>query len=436
MAEDTFQTQRLDRGGSSVLTVRYATLRVEVLEGPDQGASVSGPGAPLTVGLGPGNDLALTDPTVSRRHAQLEVVEEGLRLRDLDSTNGTTVRGLKVREVILEDGARFMAGGTRLEVHRGTQESEVEIPREFRLGELRGGCEAMQELYAMIEAVASLPLSVLIQGETGTGKELVARTLHERSCRTGPLVVFDAGSVSPELIQSDLFGHVKGAFTGAQGARAGAFRGAEGGTLFLDEIGELPLELQPRLLRALESREVTPVGGDRPVSVDVRVVAATHRDLPAMVRAGEFRADLYHRLATVTVDVPPLRQRVDDLPQLVRHFAKASGAPAHFSEVAMEAMRSYPWPGNLRQLRNVVERCAALCRGREVGPEDLRLPTPEVGSSPGLEGGVPLKEMERRYILDALERHDGHQPSTAKELGISLATLKRRLKEYRELGSI
>jgi DNA-binding NtrC family response regulator len=215
---------------------------------------------------------------------------------------------------------------------------------------------------------------VLLLGESGSGKELAARTLHELSGRTGPLVVFDASVADRELINSALFGHTKGAFTGATRPRAGHFREANGGTLFIDEIGELPLELQPRLLRALENREVIPVGADRPVPVQVRVIAATHQDLPAMVQEGRFRADLFYRLSVIPIQVPPLREIQEDIPLLVKHLLHKLSLPCHLSPEAMEALMCYHWPGNVRELGNTLERAAVFCPEGVIGLEHLGLP--------------------------------------------------------------
>jgi DNA-binding NtrC family response regulator len=307
----------------------------------------------------------------------------------------------------------------------------VAVPRQDHLGELVGSSERMRELYGLIRAVAPTPTTVHLHGESGAGKELVARTLHAFSGRSGPLVVFDASVADPEMVRNDLFGHIRGAFTGATGAREGAFRRAHTGTLFIDEIGELPLDLQPRLLRVLETREVLPIGSDKPLRVDVRVITATHRDLEAMVRTGAFRADLFYRL----------------------------------SAAALEALQNYSWPGNVRELRNVLERAAVMCGEREIGLDDLRLsrtatpvqnaaPAPAPTVSPPASGPVDpepssadsglavkrsqpissarahLKDMERRMIVEALERTHGNKAAVARELGIPLSTLKRRLKDY------
>jgi len=242
-----------------------------------------------------------------------------------------------------------------------------------------------------------------------------------------------------------LFGHVKGAFTGAAGSREGAFRRAEGGTLFIDEVGELPLDLQPRLLRALESREVTPIGADTPIPVDVRVIAATHRDLQAMVREGQFRTDLFYRLSVIPLRVPALRETAQDIPLLVDAFLKRLEQTCHVMPDALQALQQYAWPGNVRELRNVIERAAILCQDGCIRRQDLHLPgqsqapQPEL-NAPAAHGEVhtdssnpsrsKLRDLERQMIFDTLARNDDNKTATARELGIPLSTLKRRLKEY------
>jgi DNA-binding NtrC family response regulator len=357
-----------------------------------------------------------------------------VRVVDLESTNGTWYQGAKVGDVELPDGAVLTLGEAEIEVQRATQTKLS--PAGEGLGDhgLVGGGEAMAQVFDLVRAAAPTSISVLLRGESGTGKEVVARAVHALSGRRGEFVVFDAAATSPEMIQSQLFGHRKGAFTGADTAREGAFRKAHGGTLFLDELGELPLDLQPRLLRALERREVTPLGSDTPVKVDVRLVAATHRDLEAMVAEGSFREDLYHRLAVFPVDLPPLRDRLEDLPELCRHLLGDIGASATISDEALARLRQSPWPGNVRALRNALERATVLARGGPIQPTHLLLPGEKTTTTPApTPTGKPetLAEAERRMILEALER-TGQQKLAAQELGISESTLRRRLAEYRE----
>jgi DNA-binding NtrC family response regulator len=430
---------------------------VRVLAGPDAGLERTFSHPVVRVGADPDNDLALTDESVSRFHLELTRTGEGIAFRDLGSTNGTRAGGISVREGSFPQKAELALGQTRLEIRASSEKlSGMVVPGE-RFAGMVGRSERMVQLFARVEAVAKASVTVLVRGPTGTGKELIARTLHERSQRPGPLVVFDAASCSAEMIQSDLFGHVRGAFTGAADDRAGAFRKANGGTLFIDEIGELPLDMQPRLLRVLETRRVRPVGGDQDVRVDVRVVAATHRDLLQMVTLGLFREDLYHRLSVVTVDLPPLSERRRDIPDLVAHFVERLDLSCSFSQAAIEALQEHSWPGNVRALRNVVERAAALHPGKVVEPDDLEFPEepatmddsyssftaplsvppppppPSVPPPRPLQSVPPgrsLQDAERETIQAALVRNRWNKTAAARELGISLSTLKRRVKEY------
>ena len=433
------RTRRIQRGKQVLMEIELDAVQLEVLAGPDHPMRTTLFLPAIRLGTSPECDLVLSDPSVSRTHAALERREQGLMVRDLDSTNGTRLQGARIREAWLEPGGELSLGDTRIRVTLGTEARQALVDGAEGLGELVGSSPAMQELYGLIRAVAPTPVSVLVTGESGTGKELVARCLHQLSGRRGDLVAFDAGAVEPALLRSDLFGHVKGAFTGASDAREGAFRSADRGTLFLDEVGELPLELQATLLRTLESREVRPVGADRSHPVDVRVVAATHRDLRAQVRAGRFREDLFHRLASFPLRVPALRERRQDLPALVTHLASRFPDHGGFSQAALARLGGLPLPGNVRELRNLVERALILAGGGEVGPEHL-VALDEVLDGP--DGSGPehsttrsmrgdLASEERRLVEQALARNPRSQKAAAAELGISLAALKRRLARYR-----
>jgi len=417
--------------------IELECIVLEVTRGPESGLRTKLTLPSIRLGSAPDNDVILSDPTVSRCHAEISITPKGLMVRDLDSTNGTFCNDVRVIEAYLQPNMTCALGATHLRVSRAVEAREYQVGSEDSLGSLVGCSAPMRELYGLLKAVAPSPTTALIRGESGSGKEVVARTLHELSGRSGPMVVFDASVTDPEMVRNDLFGHVKGAFTGAQGSRDGAFRRAHGGTLFIDEIGELPLNLQPRLLRALESREVVPVGSDEPVKVDVRVIAATHRDLDAMVRDMQFRADLFFRLSVITIPVPPLRSVKDDIPLLAQNFAQQLGLPCRLSAAAIDVLSRYHWPGNVRELRNVLERAAVLCTEEEIGPNHLGLP---VGESPTLaptvdsatEAGTAseLKALERQMIEQALARNAQNKAAAARELGISLSTLKRRIAQY------
>jgi transcriptional regulator with GAF, ATPase, and Fis domain len=435
------------------LRVHLESMDLRVVSGPDAGLEASFCLPILRIGTAPDNDLVLSDRAISRHHAELRRTAEGLVLRDLGSTNGTFINDLRVTEAYLEPGSECVLGYSRIMVGQSMEDRQVSVPIQDHLGELVGASEPMRELYGLLCAVAPTPVTVHITGESGSGKELVARTIHELSGREGPLVIFDASVTDPEMVRNDLFGHVKGAFTGATGSREGAFRRAEKGTLFIDEIGELPLDLQPRLLRALENREVTPIGSDKPMRVDVRVITATHRDLQAMVEAGEFRADLYYRLSVVPVKVPPLREIRNDIPLLIKHLCQRLKLGCRVMPEAMPVLQRYSWPGNVRELRNVLERAAVLARDGEIRPQHLRLaefspPQPPTPHAPPVSAAPPqarqpspalkpssaslseLKGLERQMILEAMERNDNNKAAVARELGIPLSTLKRRLKDY------
>ena len=322
------------------------------------------------------NDLVLVDKAVSGTHFDIVADDDGYRLRDLDSSNGTFVGELRIREVYLRPGATFRAGHTNIQFQPLQDMVDIALSDKDRFGQVIGASPNMREIFARLERVAQSDLTCMITGETGTGKELVARGLHLASPRRDqPFVVLDCGSIPRELIESTLFGHEKGAFTGAIGQHHGCFEQADGGTIFLDEIGELDISLQPRLLRVLEQREITRVGGSRPVKVDVRVLAATNRDLRAEVNASRFREDLYFRLGGVHVELPPLRARPGDIAVIAQHFLREVGTrralALSFGQDAMNALMSHTWPGNVRELRNVVERAAALCDGPVITRSDL-----------------------------------------------------------------
>jgi len=310
-----------------------------------------------------------------------------------------------------------------------TEESHLNEPLHSRTG-LIGTSEEMAKLTQAIEKMATVSATALIMGETGTGKELVARALHDLSERApAPFVAFNCGAISPELVESELFGHEKGSFTGAGSERKGAFEQADGGTLFLDEIGELSMELQPKLLRVLESGEIRRVGAQNPISVDVRVVSATHRNLKAEAERGGFRSDLLYRLYVFPLLVPPLRARKEDIPELAEHFY---GDREAFTGSAMKRMMDHDWPGNVRELKNVLERARILTGGGKISAEDLIFldETPLSTVTPTDPLPETFQELERLYYTRALEKSDGSIRAAAKSLGIPKSTLYDRLKRY------
>src|SRR6188472_2915092 len=361
-------------GLTTLFEGEWATVRrlrkgkLVVIGGPDQGKEVEINKPRVTGGRSIISDLVVQDKAVSGTHFEVSARDDGYRLRDLNSRNGIFVGDLRVREAYLRPGTVFRIGHTNIQFQSTQDVVEIELSKKDRFDMMLGSSPAMREIFAHLEKVAPSELTCLITGETGTGKEMVARALHNASGRKSkPFVVLDCGSIPRELNESTLFGHEKGSFTGAVAQHTGCFEQAHGGTIFLDEIGELDLGLQPKLLRVLEQREIKRVGGDRTIKVDVRVLAATNRDLRAMVNAGTFREDLYFRLSVIHVELPPLRERRDDIAELAQHFlrevASRRGMAMSFSQDAMAAMMGHPWPGNVRVLRNVFERASALSDG-------------------------------------------------------------------------
>jgi transcriptional regulator of acetoin/glycerol metabolism len=323
MPNATIATKILRGRSQTRPRLRMYRLRIETRGKPEQRMEVDQP--VLRVGSREENDLVLDDDAVSRIHFEILVDESGHRLRDLGSTNGTFVDGFRAADIHLKPSCTITAGVTTIHFELLDAEADLPLSEGERFGPLVGRSAAMRNLFATLERVAATDTTVLIQGESGTGKELIAEAIHgaSGSRADGPFVVFDCGAIAGTLLESELFGHEKGAFTGALSDRAGCLEEADGGTLFLDEIGELPIELQPKLLRAVERRELRRVGSNRTQKFDVRIIAATNRDLSAEVNRGSFRADLYYRLAVVRLEVPPLRARPEDIPVLVEHLLSA-----------------------------------------------------------------------------------------------------------------
>jgi DNA-binding NtrC family response regulator len=399
---------------------------------------------PITIGAGRDCDLVLNDPEVSRRHAELQATPEGVRVRDLGSTNGTFWQGSRVTEVVVPAGAGVQVGKTLLRI--SSAEAPVMPPSSRkRFGGLVGASLAMRELFAVLELASPSDATVLIEGESGTGKELTARAIHDHSARAGgPFVVVDCSAITENLLESHLFGHVRGAFTGADAERKGAFVEATGGTLFLDELGELPLASQAKLLRALEAQTVQPVGADRPVPVDTRVIAATHRNLMGMVDAQQFRFDLFYRLAVVHVSIPPLRERPDDVPELVAYFYEGRGIdPGPLASPNMERLMRHSWPGNVRELRNVLERAWALSGPTGASFADLNLwmqpgLQPATGPTELIDTSMPFKEakerwvdqFEARYLSAVFTMHNGNITHAAEAAGINRRHFRTLLRKH------
>jgi len=426
---------------SEGLKLRSRKIRIEVVKGPDAGKVAELPGLVVRVGSSADCDFSLTDTTVSRLHLQLRIERDAIRVIDAGSRNGTRIDGTEVRDACARPDSLIVMGGTTLRLRMLDDVVELPISPRESFGRLAGRSIAMRRVFSLLERVAPLETSVLIEGETGTGKELAAAGLHEASPRAeGPLVVFDCSAAAPTLIESALFGHVKGAFTGATADHPGVFEEAHGGTLFLDEIGELPLELQPKLLRALESREVRRLGGSAPQRVDVRIVAATNRSLVREVDRGRFREDLYYRLAVITARLPPLRERPEDIPLLVRHFEKElserSRTPLQpLPESVVSAFCAQAWPGNARELRNAVDRAFALGVSEPGEAQPAPAPSPEaLGVSlrePLLAGRQRVMESyERAYIELALRETGGNISRAAALAGVGRKFMQQAMKRY------
>jgi transcriptional regulator with GAF, ATPase, and Fis domain len=433
-------TEILQQGDQ--LTLRTRTIRVEVLTGPSAGQSADLAGPEARVGSGRGVDLLLLDGAVSRHHLTLRAGRDGLRVIDAGSRNGTTVDGVRVVDGYARQGSIVGLGTSTLRVMIGQGTVDLPLSPRERFGGLLGRSIAMRRLFTILERVAATDDAVLVEGETGTGKELVAEALHEEGARAGgPFVVFDCSAVAANLIESELFGHVRGAFTGATVDRAGAFEAADAGTLFLDEIGELPLTLQPKLLRALEKLEVRRVGANTPRRVDVRIVAATNRNLAEEVGRGTFREDLFYRLAVVRVALPPLRDRADDIELLARHFAEAhgkrAGRAAALDEAALRALRSRAYPGNVRDLRNAVARTLSLGHPDATGAPS-QPPASLAAAAPGVDLSVPFMEardrlvsdFERAYLREALRQCGGNATKAAERVGLNRKFLQRAIARH------
>ncbi|MBI5548579.1 MAG: sigma 54-dependent Fis family transcriptional regulator [Deltaproteobacteria bacterium] len=384
------------------------TLQAKIVAGPDAGLELCADSDVITVGTAAGNDLRLSDETVSRYHVDLVRQGAHVLVCDHGSTNGTLVNQVRIERAAVPPETVLTLGRTQLKVAEGKR-GAVEVCQAQTLAGLHGQSAVMRRMMALVERLAKTDTSVLVQGESGTGKELVARAIHDLSGRRGqPFVTVDCGTLSPTLIASHLFGHERGAFTGAERQHQGAFERANGGTVYLDEIGELPAEMQANLLGVLERKRFSRLGGSGEIRVNVRLVCATNRDLRADVNDGSFRLDLFYRVAVATLLVPPLRERVEDIPLLAEHFMHELGyagrAENLVSPATMDLLCRHRWPGNVRELRNVLEATLALGEPPAFDGAVAEEEEPEavVHLQPVL--GLPYKEARSR-LLDKFERH-------------------------------
>jgi DNA-binding NtrC family response regulator len=427
--------------------VHLSQCKLVVVRGAQRGREFIIARDVIRAGKAEDNDLVLSEETVSRAHFEIVRDAKGYLLRDLHSTNGTFLDGAEIREAYIRAGSVITAGTVQLKFQPFEERIEILPSEKESFGPLLGRSLRMREIFGLLERISPTEATVLIEGETGTGKDLVAHTIHEHSRRReGPFVVVDCGAVAPNLIESELFGHEKGSFTGATTTRQGAFELAHGGTIFLDELDELPLDLQPKLLRVIEQREIRRVGGNRTIKVDIRVLAATKHDLRKEVERGKFREDLYFRLSVVPVRLPPLRERKEDLPLLVQAFIAKMGAGEErppLDDRLVSSLMAHDWPGNIRELRNVLERGVVL------GGGEARLFDPRVGlggAPRAADEAMPVEfdpglsyrdnkekwenDFERRYLKWLMGRSEGNISRAAREADMDRKYLHKLLKKH------
>ena len=419
--------------------LRHTGYRLLVLSGELRGREIDVLADAITLGKSRQCDVVLPDDSVSRTHAEIRREGDAYRLLDRESTNGTFIDNARVSDAFLKPGDVLGVGKVRLRFMPRDARTELLPSESERFGEVLGSSLAMRKVFGVLERVAPTDATICIEGETGTGKDLIARAIHQCSGRAdGPFVVVDCGAVAPDLLESELFGQAPGSFGGA--ARPGAFELASGGTLFLDEIGELPRDLQPKLLRVLETHQLRRAGGADEVALNIRVVTATHRPLKALVDSGEFREDLYFRLAVVATTIPPLRERREDIPMLIAHFSRRL-PPGMWKPPGPEAMArlmGYDWPGNVRELRNVVERSAYLspdgvidliATGRRPSAQAEAVEfDPTMTFREQKERAVEL--FEETYLQWLLQRADGNISRAAREADMDRKYLHKLLRRY------
>jgi two-component system response regulator GlrR len=433
-------TIALDKGPAA-LASHVRRFRLRVVDGGEVGQVFESTRDRVQLGSHPLNDLLLDERTVSRFHCEVFVDEKGPWVKDLGSRNGTVVDGVPVKEAALRSGSLLQLGRVALRFELSGEKNRIAVSEHKSFGSLVGTSIAARSSFALMERAAASDVTVLLEGETGTGKSQGAESIHRLGARRDhPFRVVDCGAIPANLLESELFGHEKGAFTGATTRRIGVFEEAKGGTVFLDEIGELPAELQPKLLRVLEAREIRRLGTNAYIPVDVRVIAATNRDVRAEVNAGRFRPDLYFRLAVVKITVPPLRQRPEDIPAIAEKMLAALGVDARVKEslkdaAFLEQLKRAAWPGNMRELRNHLERCVVMQETLEPGLEseatqgdspvtvDARVPYPEARRR-ALEG------FERAYVKALLELYKGKVSQAAESADIDRVHLYRLIKRH------
>lgn len=385
-----------------------------------------------SIGSAPSNDIVITDdPYISSNHCVIKTSGDKFVLRDLKSTNGTSFNSRDISEVALPQKGEFRVGRTVIKFNIDRQSEKIKGSPLTSLGPIIGASRTMREIFTLIDRVAPSDANICICGESGTGKELFARYTHEASTRSKkPFIALNCGAIPENLIESEFFGHEKGSFTSSTGQHRGVFEQADGGTLFLDEIGEMPAELQTRLLRVLETKEIRRVGGSEDVPVDVRVITATNRDLKKLVTEKKFREDLFYRLYVVPVDIPPLRARKDDISIIAEHFIDLLSMDGNktLAKDAVKKLASYQWPGNVRELKNTIQRAILTSTGEKISGADISFTGIENGSD---KEPLTLLEKERHTIIKALERTRGNATEAAEDLGVSRTTLNSMIKRFK-----
>jgi DNA-binding NtrC family response regulator len=403
-------------------------LLLKVVRGPDRRRQHRSEGHRLTIGA-VASDFSLTDATVSAVHCELAWQDQGLRVRDLGSKNGVRLEGRRIVEAFLESGDVVTLGNTDVKLQMLDEDVSTRVTQRSSFGELLGSSLPMRRLYDLLDRLAHSDTSVLLQGETGVGKELAAMALVERGLRRdGPIVVVDCGAIPGGLAESELFGHEKGAFTGAERSFAGAFERAHGGTLILDSVGDLPHELQPRLLGVLERRVVQRLGGTTPTPVDVRVIATSQVELERLVNQNRFRADLFYRLAGVQLRVPALREHPEDIPELVSNFLEQSGGGS-VAPAVMRRLCEADYPGNIRQLRAAVEQAVLGLTSPSDAPASLNAPL-DLTRPLLVQRDAVASDFERRYVMAQLEACLGNVSETARRAGVDRMHLHRLLERH------
>jgi len=432
----------------------FATRECSLIcsEGPHEGLSVPLRKPLMLMGRAEWCDIPLPeDPLTSRHHCEISLTKSEIRVRDLDSSNGIFIDGIRMYEAPLVPGLTLRVGKSSFLCQKSGKEQSVQVNFYDKSGLLVGRSREFQKLFSMLARLGHSDVPVLLLGETGTGKTTVAKALHNQSSREdGPFITVNCGAIPPSLIEASFFGSERGAFTGAERMRTGFFEQANGGTLFLDEIGELPLELQPKLLDVLERKLVRRLGGETELEVDFRLVTATHQDLHKALDKGTFREDLYYRLAVVELEIPPLHRHLEDLPLIVEFLLNKlceGSSPPQLTPEGLRKLQAFSWPGNIRQLRNVLQRSLVFSNGEFLSEDDIKLPrvimegqenTP-LSSDPSEEGEDELSEKslkeqleieERMILLRTLNAFDWDVMQASTRLGISRASLYNRIQKF------